>query len=201
MGFGSPEAKARVAALLEEGIDEARVRVAAIRGIEGLERGAAVEKLATIAQHDPSYACRVAAIELLAKLQAVEAQDLLLRLVDVPSQSEQIRLAALEALARLDDPRALPKAIAASAFGNPDRARPRAIAVVARLGKHDRDAAIACLLPMLDDPERRSVSAAGDALAELKAVEARSRIAAMAESGPARLREPAKRWLEAIEAR
>lgn len=195
--FGSNDAKVAVRTMLEEGVADARLRAAAIAAVrKSLERDAAIAMLAEVAASDSSYECRATAIEGLEQLKAKEHADLLLTLVDFPSQSDKIRLAALDALAGLDDPRALPKAIEAARFGNPDRARPRAIAIVGRLAKHDMDGAVAALLPLLDDPERRSAMAAGEALAELKAPAARDRIAAMAASGRQPYRDAATRWLK-----
>lgn len=195
--FGSNDAKARVRAFLDEGIDDARIRVVGIDAApRTLEREAAVALLTKVATSDPSYDCRVSAVNGLAGLKAMEAKDAILALVDAPSHNDKVKLAALDALAALDDERALAKAIEASRFGNPDRARPRAIGVVGKLAKHDMDGAVAALVALLDDPERRSVGAAGEALSDLKAPAARDRIAAMAASGPEGLRESAARWLK-----
>lgn len=199
-GFGSSEAREQVLALLDQGIDDARVREAALRQLASHPAEVAIPRLVTAAQGDPSYDCRALAIRRLGALKASAHADLILAMVETPSHAEKIRLAALAALADLNDPRGLEPAITASRFGMPDRARPAAIGVVGRLGAHQRQAAVQALLPLLDDPERRSVLAAGAALADLKATEARPRIAAMAESGPTWARDEAAKWLARLDA-
>jgi HEAT repeat protein len=86
-----------------------------------------------------------------------------------------------------------------AAYGYPDRARPAAIEVVGKLAKHDNDRAIEFLLKMLDDPESRTVNAAGAALAEVGDARAEPRLQALAESAPnPELRERAKGWVETL---
>jgi HEAT repeat protein len=109
------------------------------------------------------------------------------------------------ALADLDDSRGLDLGIQYSAYGYMDRARPAAIKAVGKLAHHDPDRAVGYLITLLDDPERRTVSAAGDALATtgderaiepLRAVSVR----AVSEAHPnARLRRQAERWLKKLE--
>ena len=55
------------------------------------------------------------------------------------------------------------------------------------------------LLETLDDPERRSVQAAGEALAAMKAPEARPRFEALSNNAPPWLRSAAERWLRRYE--
>jgi aminopeptidase N len=207
-GFASAEARERVLAIFDDGIEEARVRKAAVAALSRQLEGSGapgptlahlVPRLVGVATSDPSADCRVAAIRRLGALEAAELGETLHALLAVPSHGEKVRLAALSALAERNDPRALDPAIESSRFGVPDRARPEAIAAVGRLGTHDRQKAIDALLPLLDDPERRSVLAAGSALASLRAAEARSRMAALSESGPSWVREQAKEWLRRLD--
>jgi len=178
-----------------------------------MEREVAMPRLLAAARQDPSYDCRALAIERIASIEAkADAQmrdpataELVAAMVATPSHAEKIRMAAIEALAALKDARGLDAAIEASRFGMPDRVRPRAIGLVGRMGgaldEAARARAIAALLPLLDDPERRSLLAAGAALADLKATEARPRIAALAESGPTWARDDAKGWLAKLDAK
>jgi len=174
-----------------------KVRLAVIGMAAKLKRDVALGVLTEAAKSESSYRCREAALDGLATLKATEAIDAIVAATEVPSQHDQVRIAAIEALAELDDARGLQVAIKASQFGNFDRNRPRAIRAVRRLAHHDRAAAVAHLAALLDDPESRSARAAGDALATLKAREARPRIATMAESDRRgeSMRNAAKEWL------
>lgn len=202
-GFGTPEAMAPLLALLDQGEQDPRVRVALVSALEKHAKDDAAERLERVALHDRSYQCRAAAARGLASIKAKEKADVLLALTEVPSHQERVRTAAIEALADLEDPRALEPALKLAQRGNFDRARPDAIRVVARLAEKsaasERDRVIQALLAMLDDPERRARDAAGEALASLKATEATDRLTAIASSDrdPSR-RERAERWLKAI---
>ena len=163
-------------------------------------RGVVRKVLAEVAQTDPSYATRVAAIEALAHHEAAEYADRIAALVHVESQHDQIRKAALVALADLDDPRGLDLGIQYSAYGYMDRARPAAIKAVGKLAHHDPDRAVVYLITLLDDPERRTVAAAGDALAETGDARAVEPVRAIREADPnPRLRRQAEQWLKKLE--
>ncbi|MCA9283610.1 MAG: HEAT repeat domain-containing protein, partial [Phycisphaerales bacterium] len=164
-GFDSSDAKESIAALIAESDPDARLRVAFVDAAADLPRAEAIPILAKVAANDESYACRARAVEGLGKLKSAEHADLLVELVDYPSQSDQVRNAALGALAELDDARGLDLAIRCAELGNPDRARPRAVAAMGRLAHHDRERTIDLLLELLKDPESRTAYEAGDALA------------------------------------
>jgi aminopeptidase N len=198
-GYGSDESKAAVLALLEEGVDEAKVRVNLVRalGDHDLERVGAL--LAQIAGGDASYATRVAAINTLGSHEAEAYADLIVDLVEFDSQHDQVRGAALSALADLDDARGLDLAIRYAAFGYMDRSRPTAIAAIGTLADHDHDRAVETLLDLLDDPCRRPSGSAGRALARLGDERAVKPFEAIADSHPnPRRRDEAKRWLETL---
>ncbi|HMN95954.1 MAG TPA: M1 family aminopeptidase [Phycisphaerales bacterium] len=200
--IASPESTVALAALLDAraaALACPRTRVAAVRAARELPPRAAIEVLAAVAAEDPSYACREAAIEGLARMRATEHVDLIAGLLAVPSHADRVRLAAIDALATLEDTRAFEAALAAARLGNCDRVRPRAIALLGRAAGENRTAAIEFLLATLDDPERRSVQAAGEALASLRAEEARPRIERLAQNGPPWLRTSAERWLRRLE--
>ncbi len=170
-GFSSDDARDTLMVLATSaasgGVGEARVRARLVEAIRELERDDVVPLLATFAASDESYAVRAEAIEGLAGKKSKEQADLIVGMVAMPSQGERLRGAALRALAAFDDPRGLDLAIQYAAYGNLDRARPTAIETVGKLAGHDKERATALLLALLEDPERRSRSAAAGALAEL----------------------------------
>jgi len=196
--YGSDAAHSALLGLLEGGIGEAKVRVTLVEKVAELDDDAVVPLLAKTAGGDPSYATRVAAIEGLGKLEAKEHADLLVELVAFESQHDQVRRAALAALADLDEPRGLDLAIRYSAYGYMDRARPEAIRAIGKLAEHDRDRAVECLLALLEDPCGRPARAAGQALAELGDQRAVAPILAISKTDPdPRRRKRASKWLEA----
>jgi aminopeptidase N len=198
--YGSEQARDALLAAIAGGIDNARVRAGAVGKLDGYDAEQVTDLLAEIAGGDASYATRVAAIKVLAELEATEHADLIVELVGFPSQHEQVRNAALAALAKLDDPRGLDLGIQYAAFGYMDRARPKAIAAVGKLAEHDTDRAVPFLIALLDDPEPRSVQAAGKALADIGDERAIDPIKAMSESDKSeRRREMAEKWLKKLE--
>ena len=198
--YGSAQAKAKLLSIASDGVAEARVRSSIVGKLAKLEKDDVVELLANIAANDPSYATRVAAIDGLAHHEAAEHADLIVQLADFPSQHDQVRQAALRALAKLDDARGLELAMKYAAYGNMDRARPTAIETIGKLAEHDQDTAVEYLLELLNDPERRAVRAAAAALADIGDERAIAPIQAMAESHPnPQLRESAEGWLEKLE--
>lgn len=165
--YASAEAKDALLSVVQAGVAEAKVRSNLVGRLSKQEKEKVLEMLAEFAANDPSYATRVAAIEGLAALKAKEKADLIAGLVDYQSQHDQVRSAALRALADLDYERGLDLAIKYSAYGFVDRSRPSAISTVRRLAKHNQERAVDHLLALLRDPELRSMTAAGNALAEL----------------------------------
>ncbi|MHC5023002.1 MAG: M1 family aminopeptidase [Planctomycetota bacterium] len=199
-GYGSDEARAMTRALAQDGIEDARVRAALVRAAAEQEDPALEDFLSNIAATDPSYATRVAAINGLAGQDADAASDLFVELTAFPSQHEQVRDAALRALARLDDERGLELGMRYAAYGNLDRSRPTAIGVIADLAHHDRDAAVEYLLPLLEDPEQRTIRATARALGKIGDKRALDPLQAMARTHPnPRIRERAKGIVEQLE--
>ena len=166
-GFGSDVAKAEILRMVRDGVDDARVRVDLIEALQDQKKDDVVELLADLAENDPSYGCRVAAISAMSHHEAKDRADLIVTLVDVESQHDQIRSAALSALADFDDERGLGLAMKYAGYGYVDRSRPRAIDAVGKLAKHDTDSAVEFLIGLLDDPEPRPRTAAMSALAEI----------------------------------
>jgi aminopeptidase N len=224
-GMGSPEAKAIVktaalAAFAPDGSPrevDPRVRRAIIEAWSGSQPCAeAMPWLIAAARNDPGYSTRAAALSGLVDLakrdeacrKAVTDDPAVTEMVSAmlasPSPNERLRLAAIDAAAELKIV-ALREAVGALAqLGHFDRMRPRAIGAWAKLAPPEseagaRQAMVAQLIAMLDDPERSSADAAGQALAELRAAAALDRIDAIAASDrDPRRRERAERWAKAI---
>ena len=198
--YGSEPAKAELLAIATDGVTEAKVRSSIVDKLTDLDMDNVVELLADIASNDPSYATRVAAIGALAHHESAEHGELIAELVDFPSQHDQVRQAALRALAKLDDARGLELGMKYAGFGNMDRARPTAIETIGKLAEHDQDTAVEYLLQLLHDPERRAVRAAAAALADIGDERAIAPIQAMADSHPnPQLRESAEGWLKQLQ--
>jgi hypothetical protein len=159
-------------------------------------RSAALSGLVRLAERDD--ACRKAVVAEAAVTEAVSA------LLGAPSPGERLRIAAIEAASdlKLDSLRDAVGTLAK--LGHFDRMRPRAIAAWAKLAPQEpdapaRQALVATLITMLDDPERSSADAAGQALAEMRAKAALERIDSIASSDrDPRRRERAERWAKAI---
>ncbi|MCA9291637.1 MAG: HEAT repeat domain-containing protein, partial [Phycisphaerales bacterium] len=196
-GLGSRHARATFVELVDAPIDEPRVRRALVDGLAGVDREIAVSRLLDAAAADASEACRVAAIRGLARHRATEATSLLVDLVNVPSQHDDIRRAALDALADLDASEGLDRAIECAAYGHLDRARPTAIATMATLAHHDTERVVPLLVGYLDDPEGRTVNAAIDALGRVNTDESRQALQRVADTSvDAGRRRRAERALE-----
>ena len=165
--LASQQARDRLRALAQTRVGEAKVRDDLVRALRGFDRENVTELLADYARHDASYEVRVEAINALAALKADDQADLIVEMVHVPSQHDQIRQAALRALATLDDPRGFELARQYSAYGQMDRSRAAAVECIGRLGRHDRDDAVDYLIALLDDPEWRTAQAAARALTDL----------------------------------
>jgi HEAT repeat protein len=198
--MASGEARARYLAILRDGVADPRVRAEFVEGLRGFEPGEVKAILAEHARGDASYDTRVAAIEVLAAMKAKDQADAFVELVEYPSHADQVRNAAIAALAALDDARGLDPAMAYSVFGYSDRSRAQTIQALGKLAHHDADKAVPFLIAMLDDPERRAVNAAGDALAEIGDKRATGTIRAISQSSPdPRLRSRAEGWLKKLD--
>lgn len=193
--FGSDQAHEQLLALINDGIAHPRVRKTAVESLRKLPSAKVIALLAQIAASDSSYLTRAAAIDGLAHFKAKEHADLIVAQVAFQSQHDDVRQAALKALAALDDPRGLDLGMQYAAYGSMDRARPTAIETVAKLASHDKDTAVKFLLELLDDPEIRTVRAAGAGLAEVGDERALQPLQSMAATHPnPRLREDAAGW-------
>ncbi len=197
----------RLVSLALDAPEDARLRRELVEQIARISPEAAGTKselvagfLLRSARADRSYGVRSAAIRALADTGHREALRVALDACGTDSQHDQIRQAALSALARLDKPEGLAAAIRLAGPGVNARTRPVAISTVRTLARHDEQAAIDLLAHLLlKDREARTVSAAGDALAAIggeKAEAALREYAAGARSGIQRSQ--AARWLGVI---
>lgn len=199
-GFGSPGARERLAVMLEEGVEDPRVRIELLQAARVVPEDMGVPILMAAAAGDESYACRARALDLLAAMKIAEAADLALELVDYPSQHDQVREAALDLLASVDDRRGLDAAFRYAELGHHDRSRPRAVVAIGRLAQHGRERAVNTLLALLEDPEWRTMVAAGEALAALRETQALPAMRQIQSNHRSeRLRRLAGEWIETIE--
>lgn len=197
--YPSRSARTALLSIIDAGVDDPKVRLSLVRALEDFEAAEVIDLLADIAAHDPSYAVKAAAINGLAHHKAADHADLIADLVHYPSQHDQVRQAALSALAELDDERGLELGIEYSAYGFMDRARPAAISAIGKLSHYDADRAVPYLIALLQDPEHRTANAAGKALADAGDKRAVDPISAIAETSPdPSLRKDAKGWLEKL---
>jgi hypothetical protein len=111
-----------------------------------------------------------AATRSLGDVYSYDATALLIENTTKDSYTDQIRIAALEALALTESPEALDVQLAFAAYGNPERTRPVAIrgaAALARVEDGRRDEVRRALVGWLRDPQDRAVSAAIAGLARI----------------------------------
>lgn len=170
--LGEMSAADELLSALDAGIAEPKVRVAALRALGAAGGTKAIERLARhAADENESYTCRAAALEWLGKraprndttyLPVFEAA------LKAESQHDQVRRGALAGLSALGMKEGIAIARPFTQFGTMGRTRPDAINAVARLGKNDKDAAIAIIEPLTTDREDRARNAAIDALVELE---------------------------------
>jgi len=198
--YGSDKAKTVLMQLAQDRMDDPRVRRSVVRSISDIDDDSVVDLLAEFVKNDPSYDVKSAAIGGLADHDAEQYADLIVEMVHFDSQHQNVRVAALRALAELDDPRGLDLAIEYSAYGHTDRARARTVRIIGDLADHNREHAVDVLLDLLHDPENRTVRAAGGVLAEIGARRAIDPISAIADTHPdPGMRERAKNWIEEIQ--
>jgi aminopeptidase N len=117
-------------------------------------------------EHDASTKVRGAAIKGLAAIRT--DMDTIVAATKIDSQDDEIRRAAMEALASLNTKASLGPVIEITKPGNLSRTRADAIGHVVKLASHDREAAFAAVAACLNDREQRARLAAGQALADLK---------------------------------
>jgi HEAT repeat protein len=153
-------------------IKQPKVRRAAVEALGKYRDTSAATTLLRFAKSDPSYEVEGQATASLGKQDASEpivAQ--LLENFKKPSYRDRIRLAALDALADLGEPRGIEPAKALAAYGQPYRSRPRAIEALAKLAQSQDQKTQGdvrkFLVGLIDDPQDRAAVAAIRALGEI----------------------------------
>jgi aminopeptidase N len=144
------------AALLEAAKDpQARVRVAAIRGLARLKPDAEAEAIlrATWTNPEEAYGARRAALRGLVAWKVKDADELVTSALKVPAGKHTLASTALELLLDQPGPKARELAATYSRYGQPRSLRSTSIAAFERLAKDD-PALQDLLIPMVDDPDR-----------------------------------------------
>ncbi|MBL8759196.1 MAG: HEAT repeat domain-containing protein [Phycisphaerae bacterium] len=181
--------------------EEAPLRTALVQSladaaaVDGAIRPRAGELALAWLKQDRSYGVRSAAARAAGALRPEGAAAALAAACGVNSQHDQIRQAAIEALATLDDPAGLPAVLAATQSGVPSRTRAVAIKAAARLLRHDPPRVLAVLAASAEDASDRVRRSAAEALADTGDACAKPIIDALAASGSAAERAGAKDWL------
>lgn len=128
---------------------------------------AVAEMLATRAKNDASVLVRAACVRGLGKLKAGEYATIIMDALNTDSQSDELRLAGLDALGEMKPADGLVLAMTYAAEGNGARTRPAAIDAVRKLSKQNPDEAFKLLVTLLDDRELRTRRAAAEQLVKL----------------------------------
>lgn len=123
--------------------------------------------LGRLVDNDESYGVRAESLRSLGRLKLGDASAIVVAALNQASQHDQVRQAALEALADLDTVDSLFLIIAATAEGNPSRTRALATSLVGRMYGKDPGASLKVLSNLARDPNGRVARNAGDALAEV----------------------------------
>ena len=134
---------------------EARVRVAAIRGLARLKRDAQSESILRAAWSNPkeAYGARTAAIRALAGWKVKDADELLSSALKSSAGKHRLAASALEILLEEPGPRARELAALYARYGQPRELCTAAIGAFDRLAKDDpllHD----MVIPLVDDPDR-----------------------------------------------
>jgi HEAT repeat protein len=165
----------------------------------GRTRGRIINMLREAAAGDKSTRVRAQALRSLGDLKAAAGLDVMLASTRLDSQDDELRQAALGAMASADLPEGLDAAMKLAKPGYLTRTRADAVSVIGRLAKHRMDESEAALIGYLGDYELRVVRAAGDALAEMGSTKAVEKIDAMVLSPRSdETKWMAEAWLKAI---
>lgn len=110
---------------------------------------------------------RCAAIRALGRLKAEEHRQVLIDALEVESQHDSVRQSALDALGQIPGEESLRAVLPRVSPASHSRTRPGAISAVAKLAPADPDLAFNTIAPLLNDRDRRTWRAAGQALVDL----------------------------------
>jgi aminopeptidase N len=169
----------------EAGIADARVRRAVIDALARYETPEVAEIMVRFALSDPSYGVVAAATAALGRTTHGDVTDILLANAEQDSYNDQIRRAALQALADRDLEAGIAPARKYAAYGQYDRIRPDAIRALGRLAHYEThtEQIRRTLIELTLDPQPRARRAALEALADLGGSEAANVLRAVADSG------------------
>jgi hypothetical protein len=175
--------------LLSAAPADARVRAAVVeqaatslQEADALAKSSLATKLVHIFESDPSYGVRAAAIAGLGTLRAEQEMETITSALNVSSQGDRIRIAAVGVLADLDESDGLPLALKCATYGNSSSLRPAAIEALSKLYHHDPDRVFNVLVALLDDREPKTMLAAGKALSEIGGARVKSLLERRAET-------------------
>lgn len=160
-----------------------RVRAAIIEALGKIDTDAAYTAVAPFATGaEKSYACRAEALKALGRSGNPDHLPAIRAALEVESQNDRIRTAALEALASFDDAQDIALAAKYAAPGSFGRTRPTAIDTIRTLADLDPEAAYESLAPLLvPSVEQRAVRALIDALSHIKDERGLATLAAFAD--------------------
>jgi aminopeptidase N len=135
---------------------EARVRVAAIRGLARLKHDQQSESIlrAALSNSKESYGARTAAIRALVGWKVKDADDLLSTTLKSSAGKHQLAASALEILLEEPGPKARELAALYARYGQPREMRSTAISALDRLAKDDPSLQ-ELVIPLVDDPDQR----------------------------------------------
>jgi aminopeptidase N len=148
---------------------EAKVRVAALRGLAKLKQDSATEAVFRAAWANPkeAYGARVAALRGLASAKVKDADQLLEAALKIPANRHAIAAEALMILLDKPGPKARELAVLYSQYGQPRTLRSLAVRALGTMGKDD-PALQDLVLKLVDDRERFVRFSAWSAVRTLK---------------------------------
>lgn len=187
---------------LQRGVENPRVRRAAVAAVVDTGDKDALPMLEKVAANDRSYAVRAAAIRGLGDLGGDAQIPVVMSFIDTPSQHDQIRQAALGALADLDADEGLTAAMRYTGPGYLQRTRGAAISAIATLADHDSAKAYDAVAPLLYDSVDRVRTSAAFALARIEDERGVDLFRRAAKNHPhPGIRENAEQWANRLQGR
>ncbi len=152
--------------------EDARVRQAAIRALDAADadaRSVLQEHRRLAIDRSAPWGVQTAAITALGNHGEPRDLELLAMALDVESRDDEVRRAAIRAIAALDEPAGLELILPFVEVGTNSRTRPVAMTAVAALAHHDRATAYDAVSPHVEDQrEARARRAALSALVEIE---------------------------------
>ncbi|MBX3323452.1 MAG: HEAT repeat domain-containing protein [Phycisphaeraceae bacterium] len=136
-------------------------------GSTGKAREQIAAALTDLAMYDTSTKVRAAAIRGLGTMRAVSAGDLVIGALDMDSEQDAVRRAALDAIEDLNIPAALPAVQRLCEPGTHSRTRPMAIRTAASMYAHDPEGVKATLARALFDREQRTRDTAAREISDI----------------------------------